>query len=210
MAQAVFEKFVVGAAVFLAAVVLPEAVLAHLLNGNNGPVDAFNYDEGQLKHLDSDCAASFECKPNDVNGVYFYNCYYDVYSSECQCSEGEFSRCNVGKSSLSPSQAASLSKGFGRGFPFTLVGMAVGSVKGAFEKFGALPILAKIVILLLAAAAVVFIYNRLKDNAANNLRNAAELHDRATSLHEKGDEETARLLFEKANYYREKAFEQKG
>ncbi|MBI2549801.1 hypothetical protein HYV83_01305 [Candidatus Woesearchaeota archaeon] len=184
-----------------AAAVVPQLVSAHLLDGNKGPVDAFNYDEGQLKHLDSDCAASFECKPNDVNGVYFYNCHYDVYSSECQCLKGEFSKCDAAKSSLG---AAAVATG-GIGGVFDAVKV---TVKTAFGLFDSLPALAKVAILAIVAAAAVFAFSRLRSTASNNLRRAREFHEQATLLHEAGDEEEAKLLLERSNYHREKAYEQ--
>ena len=77
-----------------------------------------------------------------------------------------------------------------------------------YRMFLALPLLAKIFVLAVAAVAVIFAFNRLKDSAANNLRAARELHEEATELHESGNEEEAKVVFEKSNYHREKAYEQ--
>lgn len=184
-----------------AAAMIPQLVSAHLLNGSKGHVDAFNYGESQLKHLDSDCAASFECRPNDIKGVYFYNCHYDVYSSECQCSEGELSKCSAGRSSLGA--AAVATGGIGGVF-----GTVKATVKAAFGLFDSLPTLAKVAILAIVAVAVMFAFSRLRNTASNNLRRARELHEQAALLHESGDEEEAKLLLERSNYNREKAYEQ--
>ncbi len=193
-----------------AAAVIPQLASAHLLTGSRGPVDAFNYDERQVGHLDEDCGEAFECRQTDVKGVFFFSCYYDVRSGECQCSKGDFSKCSVSRSSFGAKEAAA-GKGGGR-VSFGLAGAAVANVakpfKFVFAKFAALPLPAKIAVLLVAAALIIFIFARLRDNAENNLRRAKSLHEEASALHENGSEEEAKLLFEKSNYLREKAYEQ--
>lgn len=194
-----------------AAAVIPQLVSAHLLDGSRGPVDAFNYDEGQVGHLDADCGEAFECRQTDVKGVFFFSCYYDVRSGECQCSKGDFSKCSVARSSFSAKEAAAAKGGGGKGVVSLVGGVvadAAGLFKFVFAKFAALPLLAKVVVLIIALAAVMFIFSRLRDNAANNLRRAKSLHEEAAALHEKGNEDEAKLRFEKSNYLREKAYGQ--
>lgn len=193
--------FVIAAVVVL----LPRPAFAHLLDGNRGPVDAFNYDEEKAAHLDGDCSRAFECKPNDVKGVFFYGCHYDVHSSECQCSEGEFSKCDVSASSLGPKEAARLSGG-GAGL-FAIAGSIAAPVKSVFGAFSGLPLVAKAALAVIAAFALFALFSRMRDNASNNLRKAQSLHERASALHEKGKEEEAKALFEKANFHRERAQE---
>ena len=194
-----------------AAAVIPQLVSAHLLEGNKGTVDAFNYDERQVEHLNEDCGQAFECRQADIKGVFFFNCYYDVRSGECQCSKGSFSQCGVARSALAAGGEGAAKGGSGKG----VVGI-VGAVFADFAKpfklvyatFAALPLLVKIAALIAIAAFVIFIFVRMKDNAANNLRRAKSLHEEASALHEGGNEEEARLRFEKSNYLREKAYEQ--
>ncbi|MBI2176273.1 hypothetical protein HYU40_02895 [Candidatus Woesearchaeota archaeon] len=190
-----------------AAAVIPQLASAHLLNGNKGPVDAFNYDEAIVGHLNEDCSQAFECRQTDVNGVFFFSCYYDVKSGECQCSKGDFSKCDASRSSLTPKEAASL-QGRSNGVLGFVGAVAAKPFKLAYVKFAALPLPAKVVVLVIALAAVIFIFSRLRDNAANNLRKAKELHEHASELHEAGNEEEAKLIFEKSSYHREKAYEQ--
>lgn len=213
MARVVSERLFVIAAVVLTAAVLPEIVLAHLLNGNRGAIDAFNYDEGQLRHLDGDCGYAVECKQTDVKGVFFFSCYYDLRSGECQCSKGSFSQCSVARSALAAEGEGAAKGGSGKGKGIvSLVGAVVADVAKPFKlvyaTFAALPLLAKLAVLFMAAAAAIFIFARLRDNAANNLRRAKFLHEKASALHGKGNEDEAKLLFEKSNYLREKAYEQ--
>ncbi len=193
-----------------AAAVVPQLVSGHLLNGTRGPVDAFNYDEALVGHLNEDCGRALECRQTDIKGVFFFSCYYDVKSGECQCSKGDFSKCDAARSSLSAGEAASL-KGSSRGV-LGLAGAVVVNVakpvKQAYVKFAALPLVGKAAILVIVAVAVIFILRRLQDSASNSLRKARELHEQASGLHEKGDEEGAKLLFEKSDYHREKAYGQ--
>lgn len=193
--------------VIAAAAVIPQLASAHLLNGTKGPVDAFNYDETLVGPLNEDCGQALECRQTDVNGVFFFNCYYDVKSGECQCSKGEISQCNASRSSLTTEQAAVL-KGSSNGVLGFVGAVVAKPFKLAYVKFAALPLLAKVVVLVIALAAITFIFSRFRDNAANNLRKARELHEQASGLHESGDEEGAKLLFEKSDYHREKAYEQ--
>lgn len=190
-----------------AAAVIPQLVSAHLLNGTEGPVDAFNYDETLIGHLNEDCGRAIECRQTDVKGVFFFSCYYDVKSGECQCSKGDFSKCDAARSSLSAKESAAI-KGSGNGVLGFVGAVAAKPFKLAYVKFAALPLLAKVVVLVIALAVLVFILRRLRNNAANNLRKARELHEQASGLHESGDEEGAKLLFEKSDYHREKAYEQ--
>ncbi len=194
-----------------AVAVIPQLTAANLLNGTKGPVDAYNYDEKLVGQLDVECGQVLECRQTDVKGVFFFNCYYDVKSAECQCSKGGFSYCNASRSSLSAKEAAAL-KGGSRKDVFGLAGVVAADVvkpfKFVFAKFAALPMFAKLAVLVIAVAAVIFIFSRLKDNAANNLRKAKELHEQASEQHESGNEEEAKLMFEKSNYHREKAYEQ--
>ena len=186
----------------LAAIFLSQLVLAHLLENGKGKINAFNFDEAVVAHLNSDCAYRYECQRNDAKDTFFYKCYYDVHSSECQCSKGTFSSCNVSSSSLDAPRAAALKRQYsGNGSVLALFG-------GAFGKFSSLPILAKIAIVAIAVAAVIFVFIRLRSTAARNFRMADSLHAEATKLHENGEEEDARLLFEKSNYHRERAYEQ--
>lgn len=196
-------NIIIYMAVALAAgVLLPQLVLAHLLENSHGELNAFNFDEAAAAHLSSDCAYKYECQRSDAKDTFFYNCYYDVQSSECQCSKGVFSSCNVSSSSLAASTVAALKRQYsGNGSVFAFVG-------GVFGKFGALPLLAKVAIVALAIAAVIFILTRLRDTASKNFRKAESLHAEAARLHESGDAEEAKLLFERAGYYREKAYEQ--
>ncbi len=193
-----------------AVAVVPQLASAHLLNGTKGPVDAFNYDEKLVGHLDEDCGKLLECRQTDAKDVFFFNCYYDVKSGECQCSKGSFSQCNVGSSSLSTREVAAI-KGGSKGV-FGMAGAVVANVakpvKLVYMKFSALPLFAKVLVVVIALAAVIFIFRRFRDNVANNLRKANELHGQASELHEGGNEEEARLKFEKSNYHREKAYEQ--
>lgn len=190
-----------------AASVIPQLAAANLLNGTRGPVDAYNYDEKLLGQLDAECGQVLECKQTDIKGVFFFNCYYDVKSGECQCSKGSISQCNSSRSSLSAKEVAGI-KGGSNGV-FGVVGAVVTKpMKLAYVKFSALPLLAKVVVLVIAVAVVIFILGRLKDSAANNLRRAKGLHEQASELHEAGNEEEAKLMFEKSNYHREKAYEQ--
>lgn len=188
-------------AAIMASVLLPQLVLAHLLENSHGPVTAFNYDEETLAHLNKDCSYKYECQPTDIKGEFFFSCYYDAKSGECQCSKGEFSKCDAAKSSLG--SAAAATGGIGGVFGAVKV-----TVKVAFGLFDSFPTLAKAAILAIAAAAVVFAFSRLRNTASNNLRKAGKFHEQATRLHESGDEEGAKLLFERSNYHREKAYEQ--
>lgn len=198
--------------VFAIAVVaaVPQLASAHLLNGAKGPVDAFNYDEKLVGHLNGDCSQLLECRQTDIKDVFFFNCYYDVKSGECQCSKGEFSQCNSSSSSLSAREVAAI-KGGSNGV-LGLAGAVVANLtklaKLAYVKFAALPLFAKAVIVVIALVAVIFILRRFRDNAANNFRKARELHGQASELHDAGNEEEARLRFEKSGYHREKAYEQ--
>ena len=70
-----------------------------------------------------------------------------------------------------------------------------------------MPLLAKVIAGVFVLV-LIFLFIRLRDTSANNLRKAKSFHDEAASLHEEGNEEEARKLFEKSNYHREKAFEQ--
>lgn len=186
----------------LAATVMPELSFAHLLQGNKGPVDAYSYDEEKAAHLNDDCAEAFECRPNDIKGVYFYDCHYDAGSSECQCSEGEFSKCNAAIGSLDDKGVSRLKGNAGL---LAIAGSITGPVKSAFGALSGLPLLAKVALIAVLVAAAFVLFSRLRDNASNNIRRAQSLHQQATALHEKGDEEGAKLLFEKAGYHREKA-----
>ena len=198
-----------AAAVVAAALVLPQEAVAHLLEGNKGPVNAFNYSEGLLQHLNSDCAHSFECRRNDVKNDFMYNCYYDVQSGECQCSKGSFSKCDASKSSPNPAMAAGLKgNNSASAFPLSLIGGLAKPVKSLVEILNSLPLAAKIAAGIIALVVVISLFLRLRDTMANNLRKARALHDAATALHEQGQEDEAKLLFEKANYYREHAYEQ--
>ncbi len=185
----------------IASVFLPQLVFAHLLENGHGPITAFNYDEEALVHLNVDCAYKYECQPTDSKGEFFFGCYYDAKSGECQCSKGEFSKCDAAKSSLGSSAAAT--GGIGGVFGAVKV-----TAKVTFGLFNSLPALAKVAILAIAAVAAVFAFSRLRNTASNNLRKAGELHEQATMLHESGDEEEAKLLFERSNYHRERAYEQ--
>ena len=145
------------AAVVAAAMVLPQDAVAHLLQNGKGPVNAFNYTEELLQHLNSDCASAFECRRNDVKNDFLYNCHYDVQSGECQCSKGGFSKCDVGKSSLGPAEAAGLN-GNNRApsaFLLSLVGSLATPVKSAVGLFNSLPLAAKI-----AAGVIEIIYGQ--------------------------------------------------
>ena len=198
-----------AAAVVAAALVLPQEAVAHILEGNKGPVNAFNYSEGLLQHLNSDCAYSFECQRNDVKNDFLYNCYYDVQSGECQCSKGSFSKCDASKSSLDPATVAGLKGNNGAGaFPLSLIGGLAKPVNSLAALITSLPLAAKIAAGIIALAAVISLFMRLRDTLGNNLRKAKSLHEEATALHEQGQEDEAKLLFEKANYYREHAYEQ--
>ncbi len=190
------------------AVVIPQLVQAHLLNGSKGPVDAFNYDEKLVRHLDVDCGMAFECKQTDVKSAFLFNCYYDVKSGECQCSKGGFSNCNVSRSSLSVKEAAAIKASSNSKGILGLAGSVVAVPKLFFSGFLGLPLLARLFILAVAVAAIVLAFNRLRDSAANNLRTAKDLHEEASELHEKGEEDKAKALLEKSNYHREKAYEQ--
>ena len=185
--------FVVMAAAFA---VLPQLVFAHLLENGKGPVDAFNFDEATASHLNDDCAYKYECQPTYLKDEYFFGCRYDVSSAECQCSKGGLSKCDAGRSSL-----ASAKPSFIKGFPVALVG-------GVFGKFGKLPFFAKAIVAIAVLVAAVVLFMRARDNAANNFRRARALHTKASEMHEKGDEDDAKLLFEKSNYHREKAYGQ--
>ena len=198
-----------AAALVATAMVLPQDALAHLLQGNKGPVNAYNYTEALLQHLNSDCTYAFECQHNDVKNDFLYNCYYDVQSGECQCSKGAFSKCDASKSSLDPAVAASL-KGMttSAAFPLSLVTGLLKPVKSLVGLIASLPFAGKIAAGVLVLIAVIALFLRLRDTMNNNLRKARALHDEATALHEQGQEEEAKLLFEKANYYREHAYEQ--
>ena len=113
-----------------AAAVIPQLAAAHLLDGNRGPVDAFNYDESLVGHLDADCGEAFECRQTDVKGVFFFSCYYDVRSGECQCSKGDSSKCSVARSSLA---TADIVKGGGGKGVVSLVGGVVADAAGLFK-----------------------------------------------------------------------------
>jgi hypothetical protein len=183
------------------------SVFAHILEDGRGPVDPFNfneYDEETLAHLDKDCSEAFECQTTGFENEYFSNCKYDVQSSECQCSKGDISQCNTASSSLNEKEISSLK---GEGFKIPFVGTAFGSVKGISGRFSTIPILAKIAALVIALVIFLAIFSRLKDNISNNLRKARSLHKKATNLHEDGDEKEAKVLFDKSNYHREKAYE---
>ncbi|MBI2145384.1 hypothetical protein HYU18_03625 [Candidatus Woesearchaeota archaeon] len=201
MSEVLFKPALFAVFAAIVAAVMPVAGFAHLLDGNRGPVDAYDYDEVQAAHLNEDCAYEFECRPNDQKGVYFYGCYYDVGSSECQCSEGELSRCNRAVSSLAgqPSKSGGL---------LSFGGSVAGPLKSSFGSFGSLPLLVKVALVAVAAGLFFMVFTRLRDSVSNNLRRARSFHEKGTSLHEKGLEEEARLMFEKANYYRERAQEQ--
>ena len=188
-----------AAALLISLALMPLAAGAQLLTDGKGPVDAYNYNEQQLSELNLECGWQFECKPNDVQGVFFYNCYYDVKSAECQCAEGSLSQCNRTRSSLPAHGGFSLST---RG--------ALGIATGAIASAAALPLLTKIGIGALILAIALLLYLRLRDSADNNLRTAKALHEKASALHEQGQEDEAKLLFEKANYHREKAYQQTG
>ena len=198
-----------AAALVATAMVLPQDALAHLLQGNKGPVNAYNYTETLLQHLNSDCTYSFECQHNDVKNDFLYNCYYDVQSSECQCSKGAFSKCDASKSSLDAATAARL-KGANASaaFPLALVSGLAKPVKSLVGLIVSLPLAGKIAAGVLVLIAVIALFMRLRDTLNNNIRKARALHDEATALHEQGQEEEAKQLFEKANYYREHAYEQ--
>ncbi len=170
------------------------------LNGSKGPVDAYNYDEQKAAQLSVECSQKFECKPTDMNGAFFYGCHYDVISAECQCSSGEFSRCNVTASVLDPWEAKKAG-----GSKRAVAGLVLAPFKLAFSAFGRLPLPARAAIVIGLVAAAIFIFLRTRNTPSNNLRRAQSLHARATALHEKGQEDEARILFEKSNYYREKA-----
>jgi hypothetical protein len=71
-----------------------------------------------------------------------------------------------------------------------------------------LSLTAKIVSAVIILAVIIAIYLYLRDSPLNNYRRAKKLHQKASGLHEKGDEEKAKALFEKANIYREKAYEE--
>lgn len=200
--RGMLSLLLVAAAAVLVLVLLAQSVFSHLLEDGHGSLNAFNFDEATLAHLNSDCAYKYECQRSDAKDTFFYNCYYDAQSSECQCSKGAFSSCSVGSSSLDVPKAAALKRQYsGNGFVLAVVG-------GFFGKFNSLPILAKIVVVAVAVAAVIFVFRRFRDTASRNFRRAESLHAEAAKLHETGNEEEAKLLFEKAGYYREKAYEQ--
>ena len=197
-----------AAAFLAAAVVIPQAAVAHLLQGNRGPVNAFNYTEGLLPHLDEDCAYSFECRNTDVKDEFLYGCHYDLQSGECQCSRGGFSSCNSSKSSLAPAEVARLKGAGGLAFPLSLAGTVARPVEYVVGLFGSLPLAAKIAVGVIILVAVVSLVAKLRSALGNDLRKAKLLHAEATALHEQGQEEEAKLRFEKANYHREQAYEQ--
>ncbi len=185
-------------AVIFAALNLPALAAAHLVEDGKGPVDPLSYDEAGLAHLSLDCASEFECRQANSRAVFFYNCFYDLKSAQCQCSQGNFSECNTSRSSLDAKQLAAM----GKGTTF------IGAVKLVLEKLGSLPLLARLAAAAIVITAVIAALLRLRDNPENNFRKAKLLHQEASELHEKGDEDKAKLLFEKANYHREKAYEQ--
>lgn len=87
----------------------------------------------------------------------------------------------------------------------TVLSSVSSAAQGIYGAFLGLPLLAKAALAAIAAAALFFLFSRLRDNDSNNLRKARSLHERASSLHEKGQEDEAKLLFEKSDYHREKA-----
>src|SRR3989338_10095895 len=126
--------------VAMASVLLPQLVFGHLLEDSHGELNAFNFDEAAVAHLNSDCAYRYECQRSDAKDTFFYNCYYDVQSSECQCSTGAFSGCNVSSSSLDAPAVTALKRHYsGNGSVFAFAG-------GIFGRFSSLPLLAKIII----------------------------------------------------------------
>ncbi len=82
-----------------------------------------------------------------------------------------------------------------------------GTILNALAAANSLPLLAKAAIAAAVAAAIVVAFLRLRDNASNRLRKAKMLHEKAIRLHQGGEEEKARLLFEKSGFHRERAFE---
>ncbi len=194
-------------AVLAAAVALPQAALAHLLQGNKGPASAFNYTEELLHHLDEDCVYSFECRNTDAKGDFLYGCHYDLQSGECQCSRGGFSECDVGKSSLAPAEISRLKGAGGLAFPFSFAGVVAKPVGYVVGLFSSLPLVAKIAVGIIVLVAVVSLVAKLRNALGDDLRKAKSLHAEASVLHEQGQEEEAKLTFEKANYHREQAYE---
>ena len=79
--------------------------------------------------------------------------------------------------------------------------------KSALVAFFGLPVFVRIASGLAVFAAAFIVFRRMSESSLNNLRRARSLHEKAASLHEKGREDEARLLFEKSNYYRERAEE---
>src|SRR3989338_3529171 len=96
--------------VAMASVLLPQLVFGHLLEDSHGELNAFNFDEATVAHLNSDCAYRYECQRSDAKDTFFFSCYYDVKSGECQCSKGQFSSCNVSSSSLDTAKATALKR----------------------------------------------------------------------------------------------------
>jgi len=179
------------------------AVSAQLQQDGKGPVNAYNYDEVQLANLSRACAYRFECQQGNPQDIFFYNCAYDAKSAQCQCSQGSFSKCNVTKSSLDAKQVVAMRKG--GSFFSGVFGAVSGFARSALQMIIALPLWAKVAAGAIVLAVVIIFILRKRNTAGNNFRRAQLLHRVASELHEKGEEDRAKLLFEKANYYRELA-----
>lgn len=190
-------------AIALAAILLPAFVSAQLSKDGKGPANAFNYTESQVSNLTLGCASRFECTQANSKDFFFYNCSYDLKSAQCQCFQGNFSSCNASRSSLGAKQVAALGKG-----AFSVMGSAKAVLAKIVFMFSSLPLLAKLAAAVIVAAVIIAVLMRMRDNASNNFRKAKSLHQEASELHDNGEEEKAKLLFEKANYLRERADEQ--
>jgi hypothetical protein len=167
-----------------------------------------NNESINLTELDDSCAAMFECQKRD--GGYWFDCHYDENISDCRCFVGEFSKCNIEKSSLYSMNITEMNLTIS---PHLLLqditAFAVAQNYGVkvIDAIVGSSLRTKLFTLIMIIAVVMVIYHRTRESPEKNIRKARHYHKLAEKMYEKGDEEKAAKYYELANYHREKAHE---
>ncbi|MFH1182177.1 MAG: hypothetical protein V1702_04420 [Candidatus Woesearchaeota archaeon] len=156
-----------------------------------------------IENLSLDCAKQFECQKSGQS--YWFDCKYDTETSDCRCFLGEFSKCDLSRSTVVIAASnESVPKA-----PFWITTLAVAkdySGKAANLAVNA-SIRAKIMALAALALLVALVYFSTRDSSGKDLKRAVHYHKLAEKSYEKGDLEKSKEYYELSNYHREKAHE---
>jgi hypothetical protein len=156
----------------------------------------------KLQNLSDECALQFECQK--ANNGYWFDCRYEINTSGCRCFVGDFSSCNISRSSVKSAVTNSDEKSSPG---ITALTMAKSySVKVVNIIVGA-SLRAKVLILALVVMLLALVIFLVRDNTEKNLKRAIRYHKAAEEAYKKGDSEKSEKYHELSNYYREKAHE---